>query len=39
MAKSKKEDPFLNMNFQSFVNIGKGDIFRLEVDESDKTIE
>ena len=38
MAK-KKDDPFSNFNIQSLATIGKGEIFRLEVDEKDRTIE
>ena len=39
MAKSKKDDPFANFNAQSLINIGKGDIFRLELDENEKTFD
>ena len=39
MAKKKVEDPFKNFNIQQLANLGKGDIFRLKVDKSDKNIE
>jgi SWI/SNF-related matrix-associated actin-dependent regulator of chromatin subfamily A member 5 len=39
MDKKKKDDPFSNFNCQSLVNLGKGEIFRLEVDNNDRTIE
>lgn len=35
----KREDPFSNVSLQSLENIGKGDIFRLVLDENEKTIE
>ena len=39
MAKKRKDDPFSNFNIQSLASLGKGEIFRLEVDEKDRTIE
>lgn len=38
MAK-KREDPFSSLTVDSLAQLGKGDIFRLEVEETDKTIE
>lgn len=35
----KKEDPFQDISLQSLENLGKGDIWRLVLDEKEKTIE
>lgn len=37
LAKNK-EDPFESFNYKSLMNLGKGDIFRLEVDQNPKTL-
>lgn len=37
--RKKREDPFKNLNLQSLVNIGRGDIFRLKLDNHDRSIE
>jgi SWI/SNF-related matrix-associated actin-dependent regulator of chromatin subfamily A member 5 len=35
----RKDDPFSNMNLNQLAMLGKGDIFKLEADESDQNIE
>lgn len=35
----RKDDPFSNMNMNQLAMLGKGDIFKLEADESDQNIE
>ena len=39
MSKKPKDDPFKNMNVEQLANLGKGDIFRLKVDETDRSID
>ena len=34
MSKKDREDPFKNFSMQNLANLGKGEIFRLEVDKN-----
>lgn len=39
MTKKPKDDPFRNISAQQLLTLGKGDIFRLEVDQHDLSID
>ena len=39
MSKKSKEDPFKNVNMQQLANLGRGDIFKLQIEETEKTLD
>ena len=39
MSKKSKEDPFKNVSMQQLANLGRGDIFKLQIEETEKTLD
>ena len=39
MSKKERDDPFKEISMQQMATLGKGDIFKLQLDENEKTLD